>query len=108
MDNESRRKSQSGVAVIDAGAAWARGLDPPFFTAAIVATTAIAHTPAATARVVSWRLRMRHFYASGADATSVSQGRFQSPPGPREFLIRTKASRRHRCRECEPQRPLPC
>jgi hypothetical protein len=77
MDNESRRKSQSGVAVIDAGAAWARGLDPPFFTAAIMATTAIAHTPAATAQVVSRRFRIRHFYAFRAHATSVSQGRFR-------------------------------
>ncbi len=79
MDNESRRKSQSGVAVIDAGAAWARGLDPRFLTAAIMATTAIAHTPAATAQVVSRRLRMRHFYASRAQATSAFDGRTRAP-----------------------------
>jgi hypothetical protein len=76
MDKESRRPSQSGVAVVDAAAAWtARGLAPPFFTAATMATSAIAHTPAATAQVVSRRARMRHFYASRAQATSASQGR---------------------------------
>jgi hypothetical protein len=75
MDKESRRKSQSGVAVVDAAAAWARGLDPPFFIVARMAASAIAQTPAVTAQVVSRRVRTRHFYASRAHATSVSRGR---------------------------------
>jgi hypothetical protein len=74
MDKESRRESQSGVAVVDAAAAWARGLDPPCFIAARMAASAIAQTPATTAQVVSRLVRMRHFYASRAQATSVSHG----------------------------------